>query len=74
MINEPIELETVPFDKTMYPRYLDRFGAFLLDLLFMAAVSIFVVYLDSFSKEMYYFTIILSLGFSLWYHIMAVPG
>jgi uncharacterized RDD family membrane protein YckC len=69
MINEPIELETVPYDKTMYPAVKVRFGAFLLDLLVIAPFGILVVYLNSLSTDMYYFTIIPSFGFSAWYHI-----
>ena len=69
MSNEPIELETVPYDKTMYPRFMVRLGAVLLDLLVIAPISILVLYLNSLSKEMYYFTILPSLGFSAWYHI-----
>ena len=80
MTNEPIELETVPYNKTMYPGYLLRFGAFLLDLLIVAPFFILVLYLNSLGKEMYYFTFIPSLAFSIWYHIYllkrygATPG
>jgi uncharacterized RDD family membrane protein YckC len=80
MSNEAIELETVPYDNTMYPDYLVRFGAVLLDFLIIAPVSILVLYLNSLSTEMYYYTMIPSLGFSTWYHIYllrkygATPG
>ena len=80
MSNDPIELETVPYDKTMYPDYKVRFGAALLDFLIVAPFFLLILYLNSLSKEMYYFTTIPSLAFSFWYHIYllkrygATPG
>jgi uncharacterized RDD family membrane protein YckC len=69
MTNEAIELETVPYDKTMYPRVIVRLGAVLLDLLVTAPFGILVLYLNSFSKDMYLFTFIPSVAFSAWYHV-----
>lgn len=66
----PISIEGIR-DK-LYAGFWARLGSLLLDGLFMIPFGILIHYLNSQSLNMYYFTFMISIIFSLWYQVYLV--
>jgi uncharacterized RDD family membrane protein YckC len=63
----PVQIDGI--SESIYAGFWIRLGSHLLDIIFTLPVSFLVLYLNSLGKNIYFYTIIPSFVFSLWYHI-----
>lgn len=66
----PLTIEGIP--ENIYAGFWIRLGALLLDFLIVLPVSLLTLYLNGLDKNAYYFTVVPSLIFGLWYYIYLV--
>ena len=66
-IQTPLRLDGVT--ENIYAGFGIRLGSLLLDFIFVIPVTILTLYLNSLGKNFYFYTVIPSLLFGLWYNI-----
>lgn len=63
----PLRIDGVSED--LYAGFWARFGSLLLDAVFVFPITFLVLYLNGLGKNIFFYTVIPSLIFGLWYHI-----
>gem|GEM_PF-266280 len=63
----PLKIEGI--SESLYAGFWTRLGSLLLDFIFILPVVFLVLYLNGLGKNIYFYTVIPNLIFSLWYHI-----
>ena len=66
-VQTPLRLDGVA--ENIYAGFWIRLGSLLLDFIFVIPITILILYLNSLGKNVYFYTIIPSLLFGLWYNI-----
>jgi uncharacterized RDD family membrane protein YckC len=69
MNDKQIPLQIDGISENLYAGFWTRLGSLLLDSIFTLPVVFLILYLNSVGKNIYFYTIIPSFVFSLWYHI-----
>jgi uncharacterized RDD family membrane protein YckC len=63
----PLQIDGI--SESIYAGFWTRLGSLLLDFIFVLPFTFLVLYLNGLGKNIYFYTIIPILSFSLWYHI-----
>lgn len=66
----PLEIEGI--NESIYAGFILRIGASILDFLILLPYTFLIIYLNGLSKDFYYLTIVIGLGFHLWFNIYLV--
>jgi uncharacterized RDD family membrane protein YckC len=63
----PLQIEGI--SENLYAGFGSRLGSMLLDFIFVLPVVLLVLYLNGLGKNVFFYTIIPNLLFSVWYHV-----
>lgn len=69
MYNKQTPLEIDGINESIYAGFWPRFASLLLDFIFVIPIIILTLYLNGLGKNIYFYTLIPSLIFGIWYNI-----